>query len=559
MTGVIYARYSSDNQREESIEGQLRECAVFARKNDITIIEHYIDRAFSAKTDNRPEFQRMIRESARKAYDVVIVWKLDRFSRNRYDSAKYKAALKKNNVRVVSATEAISQGAEGIILESVLEGMAEYYSADLAEKVTRGHTENALKCQFNGSVVPYGYVIDKEKHYQLDPEKAPIVLEIFKRYTSGETITTIINDLNTRGLRTAKGNFFNKNSLHRMLKNRNYIGEYHYKDFVTPGGVPAIVPEDIFNRAVTLMNSNKRAPARKKAKEDYLLTTKLFCGHCHAMMVGESGQKSNGTIYRYYKCAGAKKHICSKKTVRKEWIEDIALNLIMNILISDNDLQKIADRIMELQKAENTVIPVLERQLEDVRLSIDNIVKAIEMGVCSRSTQTRLEELEAEEDRIKGDICRERLDSRMITEDQIWYIFDKFRNMDLSMPKQRQRLIDSFLQSIVLFDDKLIISFNYRSHPVTILLDQLIGFINDNRSDLKTTASPTKKTDTADAVFVFCLRFFIESNSANCLQFARTHGFASYGRSLNETAGLSSDSPIELYVQCLVAKQKWRV
>ena len=147
MTGVIYARYSSDNQREESIEGQIRENTAFAEKNGIVIVGHYIDRAVSAKTDNRPEFQRMICDSAKKTFDVVIVWKLDRFSRNRYDSAKYKAALKKNNVRVVSATEAISEGAEGIILESVLEGMAEYYSADLAEKVTRGLTENAWKCR----------------------------------------------------------------------------------------------------------------------------------------------------------------------------------------------------------------------------------------------------------------------------------------------------------------------------------------------------------------------------------------------------------------------------
>ena len=153
MTGVIYARYSSDNQREESIEGQIRENTAFAEKNGIVIVGHYIDRAVSAKTDNRPEFQRMIRDSAKKTFDVVIVWKLDRFSRNRYDSAKYKAALKKNNVRVVSATEAISEGAEGIILESVLEGMAEYYSADFAEKVTRGLTENALKCRFTVATV----------------------------------------------------------------------------------------------------------------------------------------------------------------------------------------------------------------------------------------------------------------------------------------------------------------------------------------------------------------------------------------------------------------------
>ena len=147
---------------------------------------------------------------------------------------------------------------------------------------------------------------------------------------------------------------------------------------------------------------------------------------------------------------------------------------------------------MELQKVENTMIPVLERQLEDVRASIDNILKAIEMGVCTRSTKTRLEELETEEERIKGDICREQLDSRLVTEDQIWYIFDKFRQMDLSMPKQRQRLLDSFLQSIVLFDDKLIISFNYRSQPVTIMLDQLVDFINGSGSDLVSAASPTK-------------------------------------------------------------------
>lgn len=138
MNGVIYARYSSDNQREESIEGQLRECKEFASRNDITIVDTYIDRAFSAKTDNRPSFQKMIRDSSKNQFEVIIIWKLDRFACNRYNSAHYKAQLRKNGVKVVSATEAISEGAEGIILESVLEGMAEYYSAELAEKVIRG-------------------------------------------------------------------------------------------------------------------------------------------------------------------------------------------------------------------------------------------------------------------------------------------------------------------------------------------------------------------------------------------------------------------------------------
>ena len=148
MTAVIYARYSSDNQREESIEGQLRECKAFAENNDIQIVGTYIDRAFSARTDNRPDFQKMIKDSASKKFELIIVWKLDRFARDRYDSAHYKAALRKNGVKVISATEKISEGSEGILMEAVLEGMAEYYSAELSEKVVRGLTENAYKCKF---------------------------------------------------------------------------------------------------------------------------------------------------------------------------------------------------------------------------------------------------------------------------------------------------------------------------------------------------------------------------------------------------------------------------
>ena len=182
MKAVIYARYSSDNQREESIEGQLRECMAYCKKNDITVLRTYIDRAMSAKTDHRPDFQRMIKDSAKGLFDVIIVWKLDRFARNRYDSAHYKAQLRKYGVKVLSATENISDGPEGIILESMLEGMAEYYSAELSEKVIRGHTENALKCKYNGGTPTFGYIIDKDMQYQIDPRTAPAVLEMFTMY-----------------------------------------------------------------------------------------------------------------------------------------------------------------------------------------------------------------------------------------------------------------------------------------------------------------------------------------------------------------------------------------
>ena len=173
MTAVIYARYSSDNQREESIEGQIRECTAYAEKNGFTVVKHYIDRAVSAKTDNRPQFQQMIKDSERGIFDVIIVWKLDRFARNRYDSARYKTQLKRNGVKLVSATEVISAGPEGIILESVLEGYAEYYSADLPEKVVRGMTENALKGKFTGDAIPFGYTINADRRFEnVLPQKA---------------------------------------------------------------------------------------------------------------------------------------------------------------------------------------------------------------------------------------------------------------------------------------------------------------------------------------------------------------------------------------------------
>ena len=337
MTAVIYARYSSDNQREESIEGQLRECTAFADKNGITVLRHYIDRAVSAKTDNRPEFQNMINDSGKKLFDMIIVWKLDRFARNRYDSARYKAQLKKNGVKVVSATEVISDGAEGIILESMLEGFAEYYSVDLSEKVVRGMTDNALKCMFNGGTLPMGYQIDADQHFQIDPVTAPYILDAFKRYDEGATMTEIRDWLNEQGMKNTLGKSLTYNSVNHLLANRRYMGEFRYRDIVTPDGIPAIVPKDLFDRVQERLTKNKKAPARTKAEDEYLLTTKIFCGYCGAYLCGESGTARNGTIHRYYKCVSLKKRRteCHKKPVKKAWIEDLVIRETMGVIMDD--------------------------------------------------------------------------------------------------------------------------------------------------------------------------------------------------------------------------------
>ena len=271
IKAVIYARYSSSGQREESIEGQIKDCTTFAKRNGYTTIGTYIDRALTATTDKRPEFQKMIRDSKRKQFDLIIVQKLDRFARNRYDSAKYKYQLRQNGVRVVSATETIAEGSAGILTEAMLEGMAEWYSENLKENVLRGLTVNASKCKWNGGTLPIGYVVDEERHLQVNELTAPYVLEVFKKYDSGKTIKEIQGFLNEKGITNTKGKPVSWSAVQHMLSNRRYIGEYSFREIVIPDGIPVIVPLDLFERVQEKLEKNSKAPSRNKAKENYLL------------------------------------------------------------------------------------------------------------------------------------------------------------------------------------------------------------------------------------------------------------------------------------------------
>ena len=498
MKAVIYARYSSDNQREESIEGQIRECTAFAEKNGITILRHYIDRAFSAKTDNRPEFQNMIKDSGKRLFDMIIVWKLDRFARNRYDSARYKAALKKNGVKVVSATEVISDGAEGIILESVLEGYAEYYSADLSEKVVRGMTENALKSKYNGGTRPIGYLIDSDQCFQLDPLTAPFVREAFQRYDEGATMTQIRDWLNEQGVKNTRGQKMTYNSVQHLLNNRRYIGEYTYRDIVVPDGIPAIVPQDLFDRVQEKLAKNKKAPARHKAEDDYLLTTKLFCGYCGAYLCGESGTSHTGNVHHYYKCVSVKKKRteCHKKSVRKEWIEDLVVSETMRMVMDDTAIEAIVSMLMDLQDRENVNLPLYEQQLREADTAIQNLLNAIQQGILTKSTKSRLEELEATKEELETKIACEKLAKPKVSAEFMTFWLHRFRKLDVRQKSHRKMLIDTFINAIFLYDDKMVITFNYNEGTTTITFDDLKSALADQKtgSDLDCSTAPQKES-----------------------------------------------------------------
>ena len=502
MKAVIYARYSSDSQREESIEGQIRECTEYAQRNNITLLASYIDRALSARTADRPEFQRMIRDSEKGLFDTVLVWKLDRFSRDRYDSAHYKHILKKNGVKVISAKENISDGPEGIILESMLEGYAEYYSVELAQKIQRGQKENAMKCKNNGGGTPLGYYVDQQQRaLAIDPLTAPIVQEIFSRYDAGETIASIVAGLNAKGLKTTRGNAFSSGGIHRILKNPIYSGVYRYKDVSIQDGVPAVIEKNLYERVCRRMEANKKSPARTKADEEYLLSTKLFCGTCGRCMSGESGKSgTRGVKYRYYKCGGAKhKYGCTRKAIRKDWIERVAVQLTINTVLTDNTISQIADAIMVLQEEEDTTIPAMERQLQECEKGITNLLNAIQAGILTASTKERLEQLETQRDELKSSILLAQIVRPKYSREEIikWISHYKYGNID---DKDYQKeIIDTFLNSIYVYDDHLIITYNYKDGTETLTLKEIETAFG---SDLKNCAPPKRQSSERMAAFL---------------------------------------------------------
>lgn len=472
MNAVIYARYSSHNQREESIEGQLKVCYEFAEKNGYTIIGEYIDRALTGTNDNRPDFLKMIDDSSKKAFDYVIVYQLDRFARNRYDSAIYKSKLKKNGVRVLSARENITDDASGILVEGLLEAMAEYYSAELAQKIKRGMDINAEKCLCTGGGIPLGYKVAPDKHFIIDDDTAPIVVKIFEMYAAGERVVDICNHLNAQGIRTSKGAEFNKNSLRTILQNKRYIGIYSYKGKETPGGIPRVVSDELFYKVQEIMNKNKKAPAHRKAKAEYILTTKLFCGKCHDMMTGICGRGKCGNVYYYYKCNNAKKKLCSKKAVQKEFIEDLVVSECRKLLTDDN-ITRISAEIVALceREKDTTTIKRIEKSIKDNEKKQRNLMTAVaecEIESVRKSLYEEISRLNEEYNNLKAELAIQEAQSVSLTENEIKFFLIQMREGNADDLTYRKTLINTFVNKIYLYDDKMTLFFNTGDNPVNI-------------------------------------------------------------------------------------------
>lgn len=507
MNVVIYARYSSDRQTEQSIEGQLECCYEYAKNNGYTVIGEYIDRAFSGKTASRPQFRKMITDSDKKLFQGVLVYQLDRFARNRQDSAIYKYKLSVNGVRVISASENIADDASGVLVEGVLESMAEFFSFDLARKVNRGMKINAEKCLSNGGTIPFGFK-SVNKKLEIDEEKAPIVKMIFEMYADGKRVVDITDYLNSLQIRTASGSKFNSNSLHTILKNKKYIGVYTYGDIEIKDGLPRIISDDLFNKVAEILVKNKKHAGRGRAKTEYLLTTKLFCGHCRAPMVGVSARSSTGKTYYYYSCNNARLKICHKKNVSKELIENAVLEKCRYIL-TDENITKIAKEVVRVcqQEQDNSGIKRLNRLLKENDKAIENLLKALEMGHNIDIISERITIKRNERKFLEQEMAKEKLKHNNLTEKEIKFFLYQLKNGAINDIKYHRALINIFVNSIYLYDDRLTIIFNASDIPVTIdniLLDDIENGKGAEKSlYINRCGSPKRNSHTKCGCFLF--------------------------------------------------------
>lgn len=471
MNTVIYARYSAGpRQTDQSIDGQLRVCTEFCKQRGLTVVDTYCDRHISGRTDERPEFQRLIADAKAHKFEAVVVYKTDRFARNKYDSAIYKRELRRNGIQIFYAAEAIPEGPEGIILESLMEGLAEYYSAELAQKIKRGLNESALKCQSLGSGRPLGYTVDEQKHFQIDPESSQAVKTIFEMYIKGESNAAICDYLNARGLRTSQGNLFNKNSINRIIKNRKYIGEYRYNDIVVEGGMPAIISKETFCLAQAEMERRRTHRAPVSPKAEYLLAGKLFCGHCKGPMQGVSGTGKSGNKWYYYYCANTrgKERTCDKKQVSRDRLEKAVVDFTVRYILQEDVLEELSKKVYAAQERQNNTaseIAFYEKKLAENKKAIANILRAIESGAMTQALPARLQELENEQTVIQGELSYLKGARLAFTEDQI--LFALLQHLDPRPGESEQdyhrRIITDFVSEVYLYDDRMLIYFNISS------------------------------------------------------------------------------------------------
>ena len=457
--GVIYARFSSHNQREESIEQQVAECRAFAASNGITIIGVYSDEARSAKakgrSDRRPDFQRLRRDVEKGKFSIILAYKSNRIYRDMLHALVFEEEVSKYGVKILYAKEEFGNNAAGRFALRSMMNVNQFHSENMAEDIRRNQADNARNCKSNGPA-PYGYQSDKEGHFVLVEDQAAVVREIFERTAKGDAFVDIADELNRRGIKTRQGNTWGKSSFQTILRNERYLGVYIFDDTRIEGGMPAIISKELFMAVQQKLSTKKNPQGRHRDTGDYLLTGKLYCGDCGEHMIGKSGTARNGSVHYYYSCTGHLSGKCEHKAIRRDMAERKIAAAIRDKIMREDAINWIADQVDAYKRKhkESAKLRALSKQLSSVKKSEANLLSAIEQGIISKTVTDRMRELEAEEKDLSCKIVLERSRTFRVTREQVITWLRSLAGGDVNDPQYRRTLFDNFLIRAYLYDGK---------------------------------------------------------------------------------------------------------
>lgn len=493
--GVLYGRYSSHNQKDISIEQQFEKCYELAAEYGIRIIDTYADRAVSGRTDKRVDFQRMMADAAKGKFRYVLAWKSNRIGRNMLEALVNEARFQELGVRVLYVEEDFDDTAAGRFAARSMMNVNQFYSENMAEDIKRGLYDNAANCMVTNGHLPYGYKADETLHYAIDEPRAAVIREIFTRVSCGEAFVDIMSSLNARGITTSYGRPWGRSSFQKILSNERYRGIYIYGDVRIEGGIPRIVSDELYFKVQEAITTKKNPQGRHRVNGDYLLTGKLFCGHCKSPMTGISGTGRAGKLHFYYVCQKRRtEKTCHKKNVRRDVIELKIAQAIRDYALKDDIIEWIADSCVEDhdRRVSESHLSVFEDQLAEVNRSIKNVMSAIEKGIITETTKGRLMELEAERTAIEGKICAAKAAIVPTNRERLVEWLRSLREGDVHDKKYQAGLFDTFLVAAYLYDDnrvKIVFSFAGDKNTIEIPLEDIIDSIDDEASCVRLSST----------------------------------------------------------------------
>lgn len=491
-SAVIYARYSSNNQREESIDAQVRACREYAKVHGLNVVNIYTDSAKTGTNDQREAFQQMLADSSKGIFSTVIIHKIDRFSRNRYDSAINKKLLQKNRCHLVSVLERLDDSPESVIMEGVLESFSEYYSKNLSREVKKGQKETALQCKHNGGTPPLGYDVDKEtRKYIINEKEAEIVRLIFSMYAKGCGYKEILRHLNAMGHLTKRGNRFANGSLNNLLKNEKYRGIYIFnlkkeKDMdgvrrpsLNPetevirieGGMPRIIDDVTFAKVQVLLSQNLERGGSFKAKEVYILSGLIYCGDCGMSMHGNTRYCGRNKLkYITYRCPGrSQQRDCKRKELNKTYIENFVLDILYHNLFNENSIQKLTQLLNQYRKESNKEnakdLDTATKRLKDVKREIDKTLEVVcKTGIAIETVAGKLRDLEEQKEHLESLLNELTINNNLqISERIVAQLVEKSREFvkTKNLPECKT-FIKSYVERVTVFEDKVRVAFKVK-------------------------------------------------------------------------------------------------